>query len=63
MLQQEDKDITCVEQVQEKIELDNNLEVSKKLIRQVMKKDLNLSFVKNKKLSPQSNSDRALVLR
>ena len=39
------------------------LEVSVKLVREVMRKELKLSFVKTKKLNPQANSDRALVLR
>ena len=34
-----------------------------RLVRQVMRQDLRLSFVKAKKLNPQANSDRALILR
>ena len=37
--------------------------VNKKLVAKVLKEDLKLSFIKAKKLNPQSNSDRALVLR
>ena len=39
------------------------MDVSQKLVRQVMKEDLRLSFVKAKKLNPQANSARNLVLR
>ena len=39
------------------------LEVSEKLVREVMRKDLRLSFVKTKKLNTQANSDKSLVLR
>ena len=39
------------------------MDVSSKLVIQVMKKEFQLSFVKSKKLHPQANSDRAIVLR
>ena len=37
--------------------------MSAKLVRKIMREDLKLSFLKAKKLNPQANSDRALVLR
>ena len=40
-----------------------DLEVTEKLVRNIMKKDINLSFVRSKKLTHNANSDRALVLR
>ena len=41
----------------------DNLEVSEKLARRVMRKDFKLSFLKSKKLHPSANSERNLVLR
>ena len=42
---------------------DHNLWVNEFQVRQVMKKDFKLSFIKVKKLAPQANSDLNLVLR
>ena len=40
-----------------------NLIVSKKLVRETMKKDMGLSFVKAKKLHANANSPKVMVQR
>ena len=42
---------------------EQSVEVGQKQIRQVMKEDFNLSFVRTKKLNLQANSDMALIKR
>jgi len=59
----EGKQILNSKVICEEVKATYDIEVAEKLVRNVMKSDLNLSFVKSKKLSLNANSDRALVLR
>ena len=49
--------------VSKQVKEEDNLEVGVKLVRHVLREDLKLSYVMGKKLHPQVNSDRCLVLR
>ena len=55
------KAITSVKQVQIHISSKMGLEVRDTLVRQVMRKDLQLGYRQAKIVSIQSNSERALV--
>ena len=55
--------IASAKMVCRKVMDDHNLWVNEFQVRQVMKKDFKLSFIKVKKLAPQANSDLNLVLR
>ena len=59
----EGKAISSAKLVRDQVQEDAGLDVSTKLVRQVLKADCQLSFVRAKKLNPQANSDRSLVLR
>ena len=41
----------------------NGVDVSKSLVRKVLKKELGYKYIKSKKLNPQANSIRVLVQR
>ena len=60
---QEGKVINNTEVVRTQVQEAAGLEVSKKLVREVLKTDLKLSFIRTKKFHPQTNSERSLVLR
>ena len=62
-LKAEGTTIVSSKKVCEMVKDTENLEVSEKLARRVMKEDFKLSFVKAKKLHPSANSERNLVLR
>lgn len=49
--------------VQNEVKAETGLEANTKLVHQVLRNDCKLSFVKAKKLNPQANSDRSLVIR
>ena len=59
----EGKAISSTKLVRDQVREDAGLEVGTKLVRQVLKTDLKLSFIKAKKFHPQTNSQRSLVLR
>ena len=46
-----------------KLREEDNIEPSLKMIRQILKKDFNLSYIKAKKLNVQANSERCIVQR
>ena len=60
---QEGKTIESTIQVCQQVKETENVEVSRKMVASVMKKELHLSFLKAKKLNHQANSERALILR
>ena len=62
-IMQEGKIIENTRKIIQKVKETDNIEVGRKLVASVMKNDLQLSFIKAKKLNHQANSDRALVLR
>lgn len=55
--------ITKSRQISEAILASENLVVRASKVRRVLKQDLDLSYVKAKKVHPQANTDRALVQR
>ena len=62
-MQRGKKLISSTKAVQEEVEGSSNLEVSARLVRQVLRQDCKLSFVRAKKFYPQANSARCRVLR
>ena len=49
--------------VRDKVKQVTNIEVSSQLVREVMKREMKLSYVQAKKLNPSANSVMSLVLR
>ena len=55
--------ISSVQVVQKAVRDFSNLDVSHRLVRQVLRNECQLSFIKAKKVQPRANSDRCRVLR
>ena len=62
-LREDGKQIVRAKVISERVMSMENIEVSEKFVRKFLTKHLKLSFVKSKKLMPQANSERSLVLR
>jgi len=55
--------VTSCKQIQEKVAEDYSIPVGSKLVTYVMTKEMNLVYRQVKKVAPQANSQRCLVLR
>ena len=62
-VKEESQAIYSTEVVKTRVKEKDGIEVSAKLVRQVLKTDYKHSFVRAKKLNPNANTDRSLVLR
>jgi hypothetical protein len=62
-MQEKGQALTSKKVVSDAVREETGLVVGAKIVREVLRTDLNLSYLKAKKLNPQVNADRALVLR